>query len=307
MRAWLLLRILALGPKESLLMAQQRYGNPVAGAAVVVIAAIVVIALFAVRFVNVGEVGVIHTFGVVDPVPKPEGLLLKTPWASLETLSVRTQQLTMSSRSEDASPSSTDQTVRTLTSEGLSVGLDITTLFRLNFSKAPVLFQTIGPNYVEIVVRPAIRDAIRDVVGGYEAESLYTTARTEVANKIELQLRDLLGDRGIEIESILLRDVDLPQQITDAIERKIAAEQSIQERKFRVAEATEEANRRVEEANGIAQANRLINESLTAAVLQDKYISALSEMQSGSVVYVPTNPETGLPVILGSQAVGAGT
>ena len=259
------------------------------------------------RFVNVGEVGVIHTFGVVDPVPKPEGLLFKTPWASLETLSVRTQQLTMSSRSEDASPSSTDQTVRTLTSEGLSVGLDITTLFRLKFDKAPQLFQTIGPNYVEIVVRPAIRDAIRDVVGGYEAEALYTTARTEVANQIENQLRDLLGERGIQIESILLRDVDLPQQITDAIERKIAAEQSIQERKFRVAEATEEANRRVEEATGIAQANRLINESLTAAVLQDKYIQALRDMESGSVVYVPTNPDTGLPVILGSQAVGVGT
>ena len=83
MLACLLLRIVAFGPKESLLMAQQRYGNTAAGAAVVVIAAIVVIALFAVRFVNVGEVGVIHTFGVVDPVPKPEGLLFKTPWASL--------------------------------------------------------------------------------------------------------------------------------------------------------------------------------------------------------------------------------
>ena len=117
----------------------------------------------------------------------------------------------------------------------------------------------------------------------------------------------MLGERGIQIESILLRDVDLPQQITDAIERKIAAEQSIQERKFRVAEATEEANRRVEEATGIAQANRLINESLTAAVLQDKYIQALRDMENGSVVYVPTNPDTGLPVILGSQAVGVGT
>lgn len=285
-------------------MAQQRYGNPAVGAAVVIIAIVVVIALFSVRFVGVGEVGIIHTFGVVDMVPKPEGLLMKTPWASLETLSVRTQQLTMSSRSEDASPSATDQTVRTLTSEGLSVGLDITTLFRLEFELAPKLFQSIGPNYVEIVVRPAIRNAIRDVVGGYEAEALYTTARTQVANQIEDQLRGELGERGVRIESILLRDVDLPQQITDAIERKIAAEQSIQERVFRVLEATEEANRRVEEAQGIAQANRLINESLTAAVLQDKYISALREMESGSVVYVPTNPQTGLPVILGSQAVG---
>ena len=232
--------------------------------------------------------------------------LLKTPWASLETLSVRTQQLTMSSRSEDSGPSATDQTVRTLTSEGLSVGLDITTLFRLEFSKAPDLFQKVGPNYVEIVVRPAIRDAIRDVVGGFVAEALYTTARTEVANQIEEQLGTLLSERGVLIESVLLRDVDLPQQITDAIERKIAAEQSIQERKFRVQEATEATNRRVEEATGIAKANELINASLTAAVLQDKYISALRDRGSGRVVYVPTNPESGLPVILGTPGIGAG-
>ena len=283
-----------------------RVGNSAVGIVVIAIAGLIVAAMFSVRFVNVGEVGVLHTFGVVDPVPKPEGLLLKTPWASLETLSVRTQQLTMSSRSEDSGPSATDQTVRTLTSEGLSVGLDITTLFRLEFSKAPDLFQKVGPNYVEIVVRPAIRDAIRDVVGGFVAEALYTTARTEVANQIEEQLGTLLSERGVLIESVLLRDVDLPQQITDAIERKIAAEQSIQERKFRVQEATEEANRRVEEATGIAKANELINASLTAAVLQDKYISALRDMESGSVVYVPTNPESGLPVILGTPAIGAG-
>ena len=280
-----------------------RLGNSAIGVVVIAIAFVIVFAMFSVRFVNVGEVGILHTFGVVDPIPKPEGLLLKTPWASLETLNVRTQQLTMSSRSEDSSPGA-DTTVRTLTSEGLSVGLDITTLFRLEFAKAPELFRTIGPNYVEIVVRPAIRDAIRDVVGGFVAEALYTTARTEVSEKIEDQLGELLSDRGVLIERVLLRDVDLPQQITDAIERKIAAEQSIQERVFRVQEATEEANRRVEEATGIAKANNLINQSLTSAVLQDKYIQALAGMQDGSVVYVPTNPQTGLPVILGTSGIG---
>ena len=287
-------------------MGTNRYGNTAIGTIVIIIAAVIVMGLFSVRFVNVGEVGVLHTFGVVDPVPRPEGLLVKAPWASLETLSVRTQQLTMSSRSEDSSPSATDQTVRTLTSEGLSVGLDITTLYRLQFAQAPDVFQKIGPNYVEIVVRPAIRDAIRDVVGEFQAEALYTTARTEVSEKIENQLQSILSERGVLVENVLLRDVSLPQQITTAIERKLAAEQAIETRRFQVQEAEQEAQRKVEEATGIAQANRLINASLTAAVLQDKYIQALRDIDGGSVVYVPTNPETGLPVILGTPGIGSG-
>ena len=126
-------------------MGTNRYGNTAVGTIVIIIAAAVVLGLFSVRFVNVGEVGILHTFGVVDPRPRPEGLLVKAPWASLETLSVRTQQLTMSSRSEDSSPSATDQTVRTLTSEGLSVGLDITTLYRLQFANAPRCFSEDRP------------------------------------------------------------------------------------------------------------------------------------------------------------------
>jgi len=286
-------------------MAQRRYGNSVLGIAVIVVIAVIIIGLFSVRFVGVGEVGVINTFGVVDPIPKPQGLLVKLPWATLDTYSVRTQSITMSSRAEEVGAS--DQTVRTLTSEGLSVGLDITTLFVLNFDQAPQVRNQVGPEgvYQEIIVRPAIRNAIRDVVAQFTAEALYTTAREEIGSRIQNQLDSSLNERGVTIQDVLLRDVTLPAVITQAIENKLAAEQAIQERRFRVDEAKEEAQRRIEEANGIAEANRRINASLTAAVLQDKYIQALREMGSGSVVYVPTNPETGLPVILGTPELGS--
>ena len=287
-------------------MPTRRYGNTAIGIAVVVIAALVILALFSVRFVGVGEVGVIHTFGKVDPQPRPSGLLIKAPWASLETLSVRTQQITMSSRAEEATVG-TEQTVRTLTSEGLSVGLDITILYRLSFETAPDLFRTVGPDYVDVVVRPAIRNSIRDVVAQYTGEALYTTARTEVATEILAQLRERLTERGIDMEDVLLRDVNLPTVITQAIETKLAAEQAIQERRFRVEEAKQEAQRKIEEATGVAEANRIIAESLTAPVLQNKYIQALENLSQGSVVYVPTNPETGLPVILGTPALGTRT
>ena len=286
-------------------MAQRRYGNSALGIGVIVVIGAIIIGLFSVRFVDVGEVGVINTFGVVDPIPKPQGLLVKLPWATLDTYSVRTQSITMSSRAEEVGAS--DNTVRTLTREGLSVGLDITTLFVLNFDKAPEVRNNVGPEgvYQEIVVRPGIRNAIRDVVAQFTAEDLYTTAREEIGTRIHQQLDESLNARGVTIQDVLLRDVTLPAVITQAIENKLAAEQAIQERRFRVDEATEEAKRKIEEANGIAESNRRINESLTPAVLQDKYISALRDMGAGSVVYVPTNPETGLPVILGTPDLGS--
>ena len=288
-------------------MTERNFLSSFLGLGVVALVAVVIIALFSIRFVGVGEVGVINTFGVVDPKPKPQGLLFKLPWATLDTYSVRTQQLTMSSRAEEAGAS--DQTVRTLTSEGLSVGLDITTLYVLDYNMAPEVRNRVGPEgiYQEIIVRPAIRNAIRDVVAQFTAEALYTTAREQVGSKIQEQLSGSLNPRGVIIENVLLRDVTLPAVIIQAIENKLAAEQAIQERRFRVDEATEEAKRKVQEAQGIAQANRLINESLTPAVLQDKYIQALREMNTGSVVYVPTNPENGLPVILGTPSLGGGS
>lgn len=287
-------------------MPARRYGNTAIGVAVIAIAAAIILALFSVRFVAVGEVGVLHTFGVVDQSPRPSGLLLKAPWASLANLSVRTQQITMSSRAEDVTGAGPDQTIRTLTSEGLTVGLDITTLYKLSFSKAPAVFETIGPDYIDVVVRPAIRNAIRDVVAQFTAESLYTTARTEVAHLIHEDLIRRLDPRGVIIEDVLLRDVALPAVITQAIESKLAAEQSIQERRFRVDEAEQEAQRKIKEAEGIKEANLLVNESLTAAVLQNRYIEALNNLNTGSVVYVPTNPDTGLPVILGTPPLGVG-
>ncbi len=195
----------------------RRYRNTAIGVAVIAIAAVIVLALFSVRFVGVGEAGVVHTFGVVDPIPRPPGLLLKAPWASLTTLNVRTQELTFSSRAEDAAGTGPDQTIRTLTQDGLTVGLDITTLFRLDFAAAPTVFSTIGVNYVQVVVTPAVRDAIHDVAARFTAEALYTTARTEVASEIEAVLTQPLAERGVVIEDVLLRAVSFPNVITQAI------------------------------------------------------------------------------------------
>ena len=285
-------------------MGQSRVGSVALGGTVLAIAAVLLLALFSVRIVGVGEVGIISTFGVVDMRPRPPGLTLKAPWAALETMNVRTQQFTMGSVAEEASLLAGD-TVRTLTSEGLTVGLDLTVWFALQTDQAPDLFSKIGPEYRAIIIRPAIRNAIRDVVAQYTAEALYTEGRERVGIQIEEQLVKDLGDRGILIERVLLRDVALPGLIQQAIETKIAAEQAIQERRFRVSEAEEEARRRVAEAEGQKNAQELINSTLTPAYLQFLYIQNLANQQQGNVIYVPVNPGTGLPVFINAAQPGA--
>ena len=123
--------------------------------------------------------------------------------------------------------------------------------------------------------------------------------------KIQEQLVEDLGDRGILIDRVLLRDVALPGLIQQAIESKIAAEQAIQERRFRVSEAEEEARRRVAEAEGQKNAQQLINSTLTPAYLQFLYIQNLAAQKEGNVIYVPVNPGTGLPVFVNAGSAGA--
>ena len=285
-------------------MGQTRWGSTALGITVLGIAAVLLLALFSIRIVGVGEVGIISTFGVVDPRFRPPGLTLKAPWAALETMNVRTQQFTMGSVAEEASLLAGD-TVRTLTSEGLTVGLDLTVWFALQSIDAPQVFSTIGPDYRGIIIRPAIRNAIRDVVAQYTAEALYTEGRERVGVQIQEQLVSDLGGRGILIDRVLLRDVALPGLIQQAIESKIAAEQAIQERRFRVSEAEEEARRRVAEAEGQKNAQELINSTLTPAYLQFLYIQNLAAQKEGNVIYVPVNPGTGLPVFVNAGSAGA--
>ena len=278
-------------------MEQSRLGSTALGITVLGIAIVVLLALFSIRIVGVGEVGIIHTFGVVDRNARQPGLTFKAPWAALETMNVRTQQFTMGSVAEESSLIAGD-TVRTLTSEGLTVGLDLTVWFALQAEEAPEVFSSIGPDYRSIIIRPAIRNAIRDVVAQYTAEALYTEGREKVGVQIRDQLVQDLDPRGITIDRVLLRDVALPGLIQQAIEAKIAAEQAIQERRFRVSEAEEEARRKVAEAEGQKQSQDLINSTLTPAYLQYLYIQNLASQKEGNVIYVPVSPGTGLPVFV---------
>lgn len=259
--------------------------------AVAVIAALIIIAM-SVVVIDAGHVGVHSLFGVVDREEMQPGLHFVNPLAGVYSMSIKTQEYTMSIMDDEGQKKGSD-TISALTSEGLTIDLDITVLYALNENKANSVYKNIGLNYVDIIVRPQIRTVIRDVVARYTTKDIYSTQRQAIALEIYEELTPFLTDKGILLEDVLLRNIKLPHQLTNAIEEKLTAEQRIEQKAFQVLEEAEEANRKRIEAQGIADAQEIIDESLTESYLTWYWIEKLQEHES--VIYVPIG-ESGLPL-----------
>ncbi len=263
--------------------------SPMAGLVVLGIMVLVIGLWSSVKFVPAGHVGVLVLFGSVQDSILSEGVHLANPLAVNHVMSVRTVELT-----EKASVPS---------KEGLIVTLDTTLLLRLNASKANEVYQTIGPRYVNIVVEPNLRSAIRSVTSSYSATALYTGERQVVALKITEELQAKLEPLGITVEDILLRDVKLPPTVTAAIEAKQKAEQDALRMEFVLQKEEQEAARKRIEARGIRDFQRLVSQGLSQPYLTWKGIEAtenLAKSPNAKVVVIGSG-KGGLPIILGGQ------
>ncbi|MCK4234746.1 prohibitin family protein [candidate division WOR-3 bacterium] len=238
---------------------------------------IIFLFLSMVRMIGPGQVAVQVLFGKVQERTLPSGLHLVNPLISLEKMTVRTQAYTMSAKSGEGQIKGDDAIVA-LTAEGLSVSLDVTVWYHLIADDAALVYRDIGPNYVDKIVRPAIRTAIRNATVNYNATDIYSVKRAEVTDKI----LDLLGSdfqgKGVACEKILLRQVELPPKVKNAIDEKIAAEQEAQKMVFILQKEEKEAERKEVEAGGISKANKVIANSLTSRYLQWYYIQTLGQL-----------------------------
>ena len=234
-----------------------------------------------------GEVGVSKSFGAIGDEPVPQGLTFVVPVArQIETWNVKLQEL--------------KETATVPSSEGLIVGLDTSLLFQVNPAQAPQIRKTVGFRYVERLVVPYFRNALRDVVAGYEVKNIYSeTGRKEIAAKIRAFLQENLEPRGIQIVDVLLRDVKLPDRFRESIEAKLTAEQRVQQKQFELQQAQKEAEIEVARAEGAAKAQAIIRETLSDSYLQYLWIQTLNE--NPNVIYVAT--EANLPIFKG---VGGG-
>jgi prohibitin 1 len=249
---------------------------------------LLVILLFsAVTRVGTGHVGVLTLFGRVTGETLGEGMHVINPLKTNNEMSIQTQTM-----KESASVPS---------SEGLMMNLDTSLIYQLNPDQAAVVFQKIGPDYENVVIEPMLRAAIREATASHTANALYTGEREMVAKQVQDQLVTQLGSRGITIQNVLLRDIQLPATLKAAIEAKQQAEQESLAMNFRLQKETQEAQRKRIEAAGVRDFQQIVAQGITPSLLEWKGIEATENLAKSpnSKVVVIGNNKNGLPLILG--------
>jgi regulator of protease activity HflC (stomatin/prohibitin superfamily) len=259
---------------------------------------LVAAAFSAVVQIGPGEVGVQALFGSVQDGVLKSGLNFINPFVTVEKMDVKTQSYTMSSSHEEGQIKG-DDAISTLSSDGLTLKLDVTILYRLNESDAPQVYRTIGTDYVEKIVRPAIRTALRDVSTSYAATDIYSTKRDDFIKDVSKNLESSFSGRGIVLERVLLRNVELPEKVRTAIDEKIAAEQKAQQMVYVLQKERQEAERKKVEAQGISDYNRIVSQSITDQVLQLKGIEATLELAKSTNSKMVIVNGKNLPLIFG--------
>jgi regulator of protease activity HflC (stomatin/prohibitin superfamily) len=247
---------------------------------------ILLLLLWSTTSIPTGNVGVLTLFGRVTGETLPEGIHLINPLKSVQKLSVQTQSL--------------KESANVPSNEGLILALDTSLLFRLDKSKAAYVYQTMGEPYVERVVEPTLRAAIRAATSAHSANALYTNARELVQAQIQDELTKELEPRGVIVENVLLRDVQLPAMLKGSIEAKQQAEQDALRMTFILQREKQEAERKRIEAQGIADFQRIVAQGISTQLLEWKGIEATEKLatSTNAKVVIIGNPKNGLPLVL---------
>lgn len=215
------------------------------------------------------------------------GFHVIAPWNTMFIYNVRKQE--------------SEQQIDALSSSGLSIQVEVSVRYRPVETEVQILHDQIGKDYAAVIVNPEIRSATREVIGKYTPEELYSTQRDKIQTEMFDRTARAFANNYIELDKVLIRSIQLPQKIQQSIERKLQEEQESQRYTFRLQKEKKEAERRRIEAEGKSEANRIISESLSREVLQEKAIEAtlkLAESENSKVVVIGSGKD-GLPVILG--------
>ena len=203
----------------------------------------------------------------------------------------------------DVKETETFEKMEVLSKNGLSIKIDLSILHHPVQDKIGYLHDNIGKNYLEKIIKPAVRSVTREVIGNYLPEELYSTKRTEIEQEIYDQTNVIVVDKYINLPAIYIRDVTLPQTLKTAIEQKLKQEQESLEYEFKIDKARKEAERKEIEANGIAKFQKIVNQTITPQLLKWKGVEATQEIakSSNAKVIVIGNGDGDLPIILGGQ------
>jgi prohibitin 1 len=269
---------------------QQEIPKKLIASIILVIVFVIVIIKSSVT-INSGEAGVLfQTFGggVYTEAPYGEGFHFIAPWNNVFLYNVKQQKIS--------------ESMSVLSSNGLEITVDVTLQFQPISKDLPRLHQEKGVNYIDDIVVPAIRAATRSVIGRYTPEEIYSSKRDVIQTEIYKETSNLIEKQFVQVNEVLVRDITLPTTIKGAIENKLKQEQESLEYKFKLEKETKEAQRIKIAAEGKAEANRILNASLTTNILKEKGIEATLELaKSPNSKVVVIGGADGLPLILGNN------
>ena len=226
------------------------------------------------KIVDPGQAGVVVLFGKVKEDVLPSGLHFINPFSEVLPMEVRTRNYTMSGIADEGQKKG-DDAIPVISSDGLTVKLDATIFYHLMQDRVPRIYREIGLDVEGIIIRGQIRTSMRDAAAGLTATELYTSHRQGFVDTVSRTLKTAFEERGIVLEQVLLRNVLLPEQITKAINDKIAADQEAQKMIFVLQKESQEAERKRIEAEGQAKAQQIVSASLTPQILEYQRIQAL--------------------------------
>ncbi|MFM6976880.1 MAG: prohibitin family protein [Sphingobacteriaceae bacterium] len=229
------------------------------------------------KVIDAGQVGVKTLFGKVENDVLYSGLNVVNPLVAVTMFDTKTQNYTMSGIHDEGMKSG-DDAIRVLSSDGLEVTIDLSVLFKVRADEAPRILKEIGNDYLDKIVRPISRTAIRDNAVYYEAVALYSTKRQEFQDKIFKTINESFTKRGLVLEQLLVRNITLPESVKKSIESKINAEQDAQKMTFVLQKERQEAERKRVEAQGIADYQRILSTGLSDKQLQYETIKAQKEI-----------------------------
>jgi regulator of protease activity HflC (stomatin/prohibitin superfamily) len=250
--------------------------------------------------IDAGKVGVKSLYGNVQPDVLESGLHIVNPLLDITIFDAQTQNYTMSAIHNEGAQEG-DDAIRVLSNDGLEVVIDLTVLYRVLPTEAPKILKGIGQDYIDKIVRPVTRTRIRDNAVYYDAVALYSTKRNEFQQRIFKSIEDDFKKRGLVLEQLLIRNINLPVSVKATIESKINAEQDAQKMTFVLQKEKQEAERKRVEAQGIADYQRIISSGLTDKQLQYEQIKAQKEIATSANAKVIFMGKGSAPVILSDK------
>lgn len=235
-----------------------------------------------VRSVEDGQAGIKATFGKIEDRSLATGWHFYIPLFSwIEIWDVKTQEL--------------KETATVPSSEGLISTLDVSLIYNVTRENVVLVRKNIGINYVNKIIEPYLREAIRNVASGYEVKALFQDkGRKEISQKMLEFLQAKLEPRGITVQDVLLRDVQLPRPFAESIQVKLRTEQEALQKEFELQKARKDAEIEIARAEGVAKSNKIISGSIDGNYLRYLWIKGL-QTNNMQVIYVPT--EGNIPIM----------